>query len=135
MVVAAGAVCAGDAPSCEGACDTASPGLGAVTGVVIAAVAAGFSAGGFAEGAGEALGAAMISAPTALAGASAVDSDVAPSITGPPVAALLSAPPSLAAAGNCAATSNDGPAAPGLKISEKAFGYGRRFPIAAKSDV
>jgi hypothetical protein len=23
-------------------------------------------------------------------------------------------------------------AAPGLKISEKAFGYGRRFPIAAK---
>jgi NAD+ synthase (glutamine-hydrolysing) len=26
-------------------------------------------------------------------------------------------------------------AAPGLKISEKAFGYGRRFPIAAKSDV
>jgi NAD+ synthase (glutamine-hydrolysing) len=25
-------------------------------------------------------------------------------------------------------------AAPGLKISEKAFGYGRRFPIAAKSD-
>jgi NAD+ synthase (glutamine-hydrolysing) len=26
-------------------------------------------------------------------------------------------------------------AAPGLKISEKAFGFGRRFPIAAKSDV
>ncbi len=26
-------------------------------------------------------------------------------------------------------------AAPGLKISAKAFGYGRRFPIAAKSDV
>src|SRR5579862_37368 len=26
-------------------------------------------------------------------------------------------------------------AAPGLKISEKAFGYGRRFPIAAKSDI
>lgn len=26
-------------------------------------------------------------------------------------------------------------AAPGLKISGKAFGYGRRFPIAAKSDV
>jgi NAD+ synthase/NAD+ synthase (glutamine-hydrolysing) len=26
-------------------------------------------------------------------------------------------------------------AAPGLKVSEKAFGYGRRFPIAAKSDV
>ena len=26
-------------------------------------------------------------------------------------------------------------AAPGLKISPKAFGYGRRFPIAAKSDV
>jgi len=26
-------------------------------------------------------------------------------------------------------------AAPGLKISEKAFGYGRRFPIAAKPDV
>jgi len=26
-------------------------------------------------------------------------------------------------------------AAPGLKISEKAFGYGRRFPIAAKSDA
>ena len=26
-------------------------------------------------------------------------------------------------------------AAPGLKISEKAFGYGRRFPIAARSDV
>jgi NAD+ synthase (glutamine-hydrolysing) len=26
-------------------------------------------------------------------------------------------------------------AAPGIKISEKAFGYGRRFPIAAKSDV
>lgn len=26
-------------------------------------------------------------------------------------------------------------AAPALKISEKAFGYGRRFPIAAKSDV
>jgi NH3-dependent NAD+ synthetase len=25
-------------------------------------------------------------------------------------------------------------AAPGLKISEKAFGVGRRFPIAAKSD-
>src|SRR5271167_1624530 len=25
-------------------------------------------------------------------------------------------------------------AAPGIKISEKAFGYGRRFPIAAKSD-
>ena len=25
-------------------------------------------------------------------------------------------------------------AAPGLKISEKAFGYGRRFPIAAKSE-
>jgi NAD+ synthase (glutamine-hydrolysing) len=26
-------------------------------------------------------------------------------------------------------------AAPGLKISPKAFGYGRRFPIAAKSDL
>ena len=26
-------------------------------------------------------------------------------------------------------------AAPGIKISAKAFGYGRRFPIAAKSDV
>jgi NAD+ synthetase len=26
-------------------------------------------------------------------------------------------------------------AAPGLKISEKAFGVGRRFPIAAKSEV
>jgi NH3-dependent NAD+ synthetase len=26
-------------------------------------------------------------------------------------------------------------AAPGLKISEKAFGFGRRFPIAAKPDV
>src|SRR5580698_7151049 len=26
-------------------------------------------------------------------------------------------------------------AAPGLKISAKAFGYGRRFPIAAKSDI
>jgi NH3-dependent NAD+ synthetase len=26
-------------------------------------------------------------------------------------------------------------AAPGLKVSPKAFGYGRRFPIAAKSDV
>ena len=26
-------------------------------------------------------------------------------------------------------------AAPGLKISPKAFGYGRRFPIAAKSEV
>jgi NAD+ synthetase len=26
-------------------------------------------------------------------------------------------------------------AAPGIKISMKAFGYGRRFPIAAKSDV
>jgi NAD+ synthetase len=26
-------------------------------------------------------------------------------------------------------------AAPGLKISAKAFGYGRRFPIAAKADV
>jgi NH3-dependent NAD+ synthetase len=26
-------------------------------------------------------------------------------------------------------------AAPGLKTSEKAFGYGRRFPIAAKSDI
>jgi NH3-dependent NAD+ synthetase len=26
-------------------------------------------------------------------------------------------------------------AAPGLKISAKAFGYGRRFPIASKSDV
>src|SRR5206468_3150523 len=25
-------------------------------------------------------------------------------------------------------------AAPGLKISPKAFGYGRRFPIAARSD-
>jgi NAD+ synthase (glutamine-hydrolysing) len=25
-------------------------------------------------------------------------------------------------------------AAPGIKISPKAFGYGRRFPIAAKSD-
>jgi len=25
-------------------------------------------------------------------------------------------------------------AAPGIKISEKAFGYGRRFPIAAKSE-
>ncbi len=25
-------------------------------------------------------------------------------------------------------------AAPGLKISEKAFGFGRRFPIAAKSE-
>jgi NH3-dependent NAD+ synthetase len=26
-------------------------------------------------------------------------------------------------------------AAPGIKISAKAFGYGRRFPIAAKPDV
>jgi NAD+ synthase (glutamine-hydrolysing) len=26
-------------------------------------------------------------------------------------------------------------AAPGIKISEKAFGYGRRFPIAAKSEI
>jgi NH3-dependent NAD+ synthetase len=26
-------------------------------------------------------------------------------------------------------------AAPGIKISEKAFGYGRRFPIAAKSEA
>jgi NAD+ synthetase len=26
-------------------------------------------------------------------------------------------------------------AAPGLKISAKAFGYGRRFPIAAKADI
>jgi NH3-dependent NAD+ synthetase len=26
-------------------------------------------------------------------------------------------------------------AAPGLKISAKAFGYGRRFPIAAKNEV
>jgi hypothetical protein len=26
-------------------------------------------------------------------------------------------------------------AAPGLKISAKAFGYGRRFPIAAKLEV
>jgi len=26
-------------------------------------------------------------------------------------------------------------AAPGIKISPKAFGYGRRFPIAAKHDV
>jgi NAD+ synthase (glutamine-hydrolysing) len=26
-------------------------------------------------------------------------------------------------------------AAPGIKISPKAFGYGRRFPIAAKSEV
>jgi len=26
-------------------------------------------------------------------------------------------------------------AAPGLKISPKAFGYGRRFPIAAKNEV
>jgi NH3-dependent NAD+ synthetase len=26
-------------------------------------------------------------------------------------------------------------AAPGIKISSKAFGYGRRFPIAAKSEV
>jgi NAD+ synthase (glutamine-hydrolysing) len=26
-------------------------------------------------------------------------------------------------------------AAPGIKISPKAFGYGRRFPIAAKSDI
>jgi NAD+ synthase (glutamine-hydrolysing) len=26
-------------------------------------------------------------------------------------------------------------AAPGLKISPKAFGYGRRFPIAAKVEV
>jgi len=26
-------------------------------------------------------------------------------------------------------------AAPGLKISPKAFGYGRRFPIAAKSEI
>jgi NAD+ synthase (glutamine-hydrolysing) len=26
-------------------------------------------------------------------------------------------------------------AAPGLKISPKAFGYGRRLPIAAKSEV
>jgi NAD+ synthase (glutamine-hydrolysing) len=26
-------------------------------------------------------------------------------------------------------------AAPGLKVSPKAFGYGRRFPIAAKFDV
>jgi NH3-dependent NAD+ synthetase len=26
-------------------------------------------------------------------------------------------------------------AAPGIKISPKAFGYGRRFPIAAKADI
>jgi NH3-dependent NAD+ synthetase len=26
-------------------------------------------------------------------------------------------------------------AAPGIKISAKAFGYGRRFPIAAKSEI
>jgi NAD+ synthase (glutamine-hydrolysing) len=26
-------------------------------------------------------------------------------------------------------------AAPGIKISAKAFGYGRRFPIAAKSEL
>jgi NAD+ synthase (glutamine-hydrolysing) len=26
-------------------------------------------------------------------------------------------------------------AAPGIKISAKAFGYGRRFPIAAKNEV
>jgi NAD+ synthetase len=26
-------------------------------------------------------------------------------------------------------------AAPGLKISDKAFGYGRRFPIAAKNEI
>jgi NH3-dependent NAD+ synthetase len=26
-------------------------------------------------------------------------------------------------------------AAPGIKISAKAFGYGRRFPIAAKSEA
>jgi NH3-dependent NAD+ synthetase len=26
-------------------------------------------------------------------------------------------------------------AAPGLKITAKAFGYGRRFPIAAKADI
>jgi len=26
-------------------------------------------------------------------------------------------------------------AAPGIKITEKAFGMGRRFPIAQKSDV
>ena len=26
-------------------------------------------------------------------------------------------------------------AAPGIKISEKAFGYGRRFPIAAKQEA
>jgi NAD+ synthase/NAD+ synthase (glutamine-hydrolysing) len=26
-------------------------------------------------------------------------------------------------------------AAPGIKISAKAFGYGRRLPIAAKSEV
>ena len=26
-------------------------------------------------------------------------------------------------------------AAPGMKISPKAFGYGRRFPIAAKTDI
>jgi hypothetical protein len=26
-------------------------------------------------------------------------------------------------------------AAPGLKISEKAFGVGRRFPIASKNEV
>jgi NAD+ synthase (glutamine-hydrolysing) len=26
-------------------------------------------------------------------------------------------------------------AAPGIKISTKAFGYGRRFPIAAKADI
>jgi hypothetical protein len=26
-------------------------------------------------------------------------------------------------------------AAPGLKISEKAFGVGRRYPIAAKADI
>src|SRR5438067_7921845 len=26
-------------------------------------------------------------------------------------------------------------AAPGIKISGKAFGYGRRFPIAAKADI
>ena len=26
-------------------------------------------------------------------------------------------------------------AAPGIKISPKAFGYGRRFPIAAKTEI
>jgi NAD+ synthase (glutamine-hydrolysing) len=26
-------------------------------------------------------------------------------------------------------------AAPGLKISEKAFGFGRRYPIAAKAEM